>query len=980
VTGLSHRQIQDLQAALRARVGHEAQLDAYTRALYSTDASNHLLQPLGVFFPRNTDELAQVMDISAEWGIPVLPRGSGTSLGGQAVGAALVLDCSRHLRAVTSIDPEARTAVVEPGVVCQVLNGILGRHGLMLGPDPASADRATVGGMIGNNASGAHSIRYGMTADHVVECDVILSDGSQMRLGPVSLQQARQRSQAAGREGSVYATALRASQEYAAPVRARWPKTWRRSSGYSLNYLVGHVPSAPPAWYDSPRPYPPSYEFNLAPLICGSEGTLALVASAKVRLVERPKATVLVLLSYASIAEACEDTPALLESEPAAIELIPRTLLRQARLVPAYARRLGFLPEDPAALLVVEFAGESLDQVRAQAAGIPRPGLVLDSPEAQADLWTVRKVGLGLLMSVPGPAKPVTFIEDVAVPVDRLVDYVRAVDRLLTAHGTRGEWYAHASAGCLHMRPLIDLKSAGGVAQMRAIADQVADLAVEMGGSISGEHGDGLSHTEFNPRLFGPELMRAFQEIKTAFDPHALLNPGKVVPLAAAPAAVDRDLRYGGAYRTHPIETTFRFHREGGLAGAVEACNGAGVCRKEGGVMCPSFQATREEAHSTRGRANALRAALSGILPPGALTSREMHGILDLCLECKGCKAECPTSVDMARVKSEFLAQYQAVHGVPVRSRFFAEVAAISSAARGLAPLVNWAGKRSSTRQALAAVLGLAPERSLPALATRSFRDGWRRRPQPVDGDPVVLFVDTFTEYQHPEVGQAAVEVLEAGGWKVELVPRHVCCGRPMISKGLLHRARASAQAVMEALDPWAARGVPIVGLEPSCLLTLRDEYLDLFPDDARAQRVGRGALLLEEFLTQDDGTGQPRGKRIRLDPQPMPVRLHGHCHAKSLVGSQPMLEMLRLAYPDTTEIDSGCCGMAGSFGYEAEHYDLSMAIGRQRLFPAVSEGQSAGARIAAAGASCRAQIQDGAGVEARHPVQLLAEALRPVP
>ncbi|MGH2606811.1 MAG: FAD-binding and (Fe-S)-binding domain-containing protein, partial [Anaerolineales bacterium] len=685
-------------------------------------------------------------------------------------------------------------------------------------------------------------------------------------------------------------------------------------------------------------------------------------------------------LTFDSEAEACDATPGLLETEPAAVELLPRTVLQQARLVPAYSRKLGFVEGDPAALLIVEYTGDTLAEAQAAAGATARRGRILATAQAQADLWAVRKVGLGLLMSVPGDRKPITFIEDVAVPVERLGEYVREVERILAAHGTYGEWYAHASAGCLHMRPLINLKTADGVSRMRAIADQIVSLVMWMGGSLSGEHGDGLSHTEFNSALFGPTVIEAFRAIKGAFDPKGLLNPGKVVPLpegTRGAAAVDADLRYGAGYRSENPRTTFAFAREGGFAGAVEACNGAGVCRKDGGVMCPSFQATRDETHSTRGRANALRAALSGVLPPGSLTSLQMHQVLDLCLECKGCKAECPTSVDMARLKAEFLAMHQAKYGVPIRSRFFGEARRLGAVAHRFAGVVNSFNRSALGKAVLQKVLRIAPQRRLPEYASRTFLDRWQDRGFGVAGEPVVLFVDSFTNYHHPELGMAAVQVLEASGFQVQVDTRQACCGRTMISKGLLTRAKRVARLNLEVLDHYAGNGTRIVGLEPSCLLTLRDEYLDFFPEDPRAERVAHSSRLIEELLTEGE-VGERPIDRLKVEMRESPIFMHGHCHAKSLVGSAAALEMLRAASRHVQEIESGCCGMAGSFGYEVEHYDLSMQIGGLTLFPAVREAQAQGATIAAAGFSCRSQIYDGTGATARHPIEILAEALVP--
>jgi FAD/FMN-containing dehydrogenase/Fe-S oxidoreductase len=970
----------EFEARLRARLEGDVQFDPFTRALYSTDASNHLIEPLGVVLPRSADDLSAVLETSTEYGVPVLPRGAGTSLGGQTVGRALIMDCSRYLSQIHHIDREAQTAEVGPGVVYAHLNAAAAKHGLMFGPDPASGDRATLGGMIGNNATGAHSIRYGMTGDHVLAVDVILADGSQTRFSSLSVEEAHLKAQGPGLEARIYRGALDIRETYADAIRKNWPRTWRRASGYGLHYLIGYSATMPPAWFLGDADYPPRQDFNLAPLISGSEGTLAVVHRAKLRLVPKPRNTVLVIVPFNSTAEACDAVPTMLESDPAAIELIPRTMIERARQIPAYARKLGFVQGDPHSIIVVEFAGDDPAALLASAKLLPHGGSILESPDTQADLWAVRKAGLGLLLSVPGDTKPITFIEDVAVPVEHLGEYVREMDRIIAAEGTHGEWYAHASAGCLHLRPMINLKTERGVRQVRTIAEAAVEMAIRMGGSVSGEHGDGLSHTEFNARLFGADLMRAFGELKGSFDPDGRLNPGKVVPHAEPGSpdhGIDRELRYGPQYNTVPVRTIFAYNREGDLAHAVESCSGLGVCRKTDGVMCPSYQATRSEMHSTRGRANALRASLSGRLPSSALTSREMYDVLDLCLECKGCKAECPTAVDMAQLKAEFLDLYQAEHGVPLRSRMFGEIAAVSRLMTPLAWPINAAMQAAPIRWLMEQTLGISRQRTLPRIAARRLRKVARSAGGAGRMDRrVVLFADTFSDMNTPEVGLAAIRVLEAAGCSVEIAPRQGCCGRPMVSKGLLQRAKEAAAVNIEALFPFADQGIPIVGLEPSCLLMLRDEYLEFFPDDRRAAKVASVARLVEEYLTEPDGEGERPIDRLSFRQRPRAVVFHGHCHAKALVGSRPMVEMLEAAAESVREIDSGCCGMAGSFGYEAEHYALSMQIGELSLFPAAREASESGALLAAAGTSCRTQIRDGTGISAQHPIQILAEAI----
>ena len=977
MTEPSPAQLVDLERAFQSHLEGEARFDAFSRTLYSTDASNHLIRPLGVVVPKTEEDLYATVLAAKELGLPLIPRGGGTGLAGQTLGPAVIVDCSKYLHSVVSVDPEAKIAEVQPGVVCAALNRAAAVYGLQYGPDPASANRATVGGMVGNNATGAHSIRYGMTADNIDSIDVVLSDGSGAAFGPMTVAAGEAAAARGGIEGQIYRTVLDLRRDYAEEIPAHWPRTWRRASGYGLNYLIGYSPSEPPAWYAAPGPYPPRYPLNLAPVLCGSEGTLSITRRVRLKLVEKPGHSVVVVLPFDSVAEATERTPGLLETEPSAIELLPRTLLERARSVPAYARRLTFVDEIPEALLIIEYAGPDLAALKQAAEPLAAHGRVLETAEAQADLWEVRKAGLGLLMSVPGDSKPITFIEDVAVPVELLSRYVGEVDRILTAHRTFGEWYAHASAGCLHLRPMINLKTTEGVQQMRGIAEAVAELVLELGGSLSGEHGDGYSHTAFNERLFGPELTQAFRKLKTAFDPDHRFNPGKVVLFEGdEPPALHKNLRYGGSYATLPLATHMANRREGSLAGAVEACTGLGVCRKDDGVMCPSYQATRDERHLTRGRANALRAAMSGVLPPDALSSSQMYEVFDLCLECKGCKAECPTAVDMARVKAEFLALYQAEHGLPFRSRLFGDIHRWSSLARPVSGLVNAMAGTRLVRTFQEILFGVARQRRLPRFVSRPFTRRFSDTRHAESGEPVLLFVDTYAQWNHPEIAEAAVKVLEAAGRTVLVERQQVCCGRPMISKGMLDRAKGLARTNIDVLAPYAERGVPIVVLEPSCLSTLQDEYLEFFPEDPDAAAVARTASLIETFLTTPGADGRRPIEAVKFAAGSEPIDVHVHCHAKSLVGSDATVDMLKALGAPVLEIDSGCCGMAGSFGYEAEHYELSMQIAELKVLPAVRRAEEQGHRVAAHGFSCRTQIRDGADVAARHPIELLAANL----
>ncbi len=973
--------IQALEHSLKQQITGEVLFDRISRVLYSTDASNFQIEPVGIVLPRDADELCAIVEIANAYQVPIIPRGSGSSMAGQTLGFGLIIDCTKHLNNIHELDLEGRTVIVDPGVILDSLNGYLKAYGLMVGPDPASAERATIGGMVGNNATGAHSIRYGLTIDHVLATEVVLSDGSIANLEPLSEETFAHRAEAGGLEGQIYARMAELKERYAEHVRKHWPSTWRRASGYSLNYLTGFTPGEPPIWDDDAGPYPPTAGNNLTPLMVSSEGSLAILRKIKLNLVPIPEAKALAVLPFNSVSEAAEATPALLAHKPDAVELIPRTIFERAREIPAYARRMGFLEGNPAAILVIEFAGENVDEVVSRARSLPG-AMILDSDQAMADLWAVRKVGLGLLMSVPGDTKPITFIEDVAVPVEHLSEFVRQVDGVLMENNTHGEWYAHASAGCLHLRPMVNLKTFEGVQQMQDIADGVIEIALKLKGSISGEHGDGLSHTEYNEKLFGSELLQAFKEIKRVFDPNGLLNPGKVIPAEdgfGGPGSLISNLRYGSEYQVQVPPSVFAHNREGGFASAIEACTGVGVCRQERGLMCPSYQATRDEIHTTRGRANALRAAMSGILPNGSLTSEEMYAVLDLCLECKGCKAECPTAVDMARIKAEFLYLYQQKHGTSLRSHLFANIHALASLSHHFAGLIALASNLLPSKWFQERLLGISRERSFPAFSRRNFHSWFESstRSRAHGGKRIALYLDTYTHFMQPDIGKDAVYVLENLGFDVELIKGQVCCGRPMISKGFLTQARELARQNVEVLSAVVTEGMPIVGLEPSCLLTLRDEYLEFFPGDERVKAIASNTFLFEEFL---DST-QTNGNRV-IDSwgggnPDQGVSFHNHCYTKALVGSGALVSIFNAVGADADEIPSGCCGMAGSFGYEKEHYDLSMQIAEQVLLPAARQASAHERVILAPGYSCRTQIRDGAGVEALHPAQYLASLLK---
>jgi len=945
----------------------DVRFDWVTRLLYSTDASLYQMFPVGAAVPRDVDEIAAAVEIAAAYGVPVLPRGGGSSLAGQAVNHALVLDLSRHLDRIVEIDPEARTATVQPGITLGRLNRELHAYGLAFGPDPASSDRATVGGVLANNATGAHSIVYGMAADHVLSTEVILSDGSCTRFEALNGGGWETRGQRAGLEVAIYRTLSDVLKRYAEPIATRYPRIFRHVAGYNLNRL---------ATAQTP---------NLAELIVGSEGTLGIISEATLNLVPVPAKKWLVLVHYAELGAALAAVPAILESDPYAVEMVDRMLLDLTRDGLEYRHLLNFIEGDPEAVLMVEYAGDDerllADRVEALRGILTRDAhrgsvVVVKKPADQNVVWAARKVGLGILMSNRGDAKPIPAIEDAAVPVEHLAAYVQDIGDYAQEVGVgRMAVYAHASAGCMHIRPVVNLKTEEGIRQMRQIAGRSAELVLRYGGTTSGEHGEGIARGEFSELLFGPELIRAFREVKRAFDPENLMNPGKMFN---APPMDDQSLlRYGSDYET-PYElsdTVFSFEADGGFAGAVEMCNGAAVCRQlEGGVMCPSFQATRDETHSTRGRANMLRAAMMGLLGPDGMTSQELYDVLDLCLSCHACKSECPSAVDMARLKAEFLFNYQQEHGVPIRSWLFGNIAQLNRIAQPFASTVNriFGGPG---KPALAA-LGIHPEREFPRYApksfSRQFREDRGEQPGEIMGQPVVLFHDTFMEHNDPQIGQAAVRVLEAAGYAPVLLKEKKCCGRPAVSKGLLKKAARLGRHNVALLTPYARAGIPIVGCEPSCMAMLADEYRDLVPGE-ESRLVAESVMMIDAFLFRELNAGRIK---LAFDGRPRRVLFHGHCQQKAIFGIEETVGLLRLIPNCTVEvIESGCCGMAGSFGYEKEHYDLSIQLAEMSLAPAIRAADPE-VIVCATGTSCREQIFHTTGHRALHPIEVLAGAL----
>ncbi len=965
--------VEEYLAELRNRTSGDIRTDSFSRVLYSTDASIYQVLPHGVVLPRNVEELHAAVELAAKHLVPILPRAGGSSLAGQAVNEAVVIDTTRYLHNILEVNREEQWVRVQPGVVLDPLNIELRRHGLQFGPDPASSNRAAMGGIVANNSTGSHSIVYGMTADHVLETGVFLSDGSSAHFAPLENGGLDAKTRNSGLEGQIYReiSQLVAASENQDTIRQGTPRHWRRCGGYNLDRFVSGTSFLGE----------PDRRFNLAKLVCGSEGTLGVINEIKLQLVTKPSRTVLAVVHFDDLRSALSAVPIILETDPSAVELLDHLGLTRCREAPQYARLLkNFIDGDPNCVLITEFCGESdaelrqkVDRLKAHLPSQNVPaGAITEAwtNQQQTDVWTVRKVGLGFLMSIKGDHKPIPFIEDAAVPVEHLADYVTKIEQFCNDLGTQVAYYAHASAGCVHIRPLVNTKVATEIAKLPQIGAFSVELLRGYGGSLSSEHGDGRTRGWLNEQFFGAELYGLYQQVKQTFDPHNLLSPGNVVD---APVMTNH-LRYGADYKVVQLEEQIDFSEDQGFHRAVEMCNGAGICRKTTtGTMCPSYMVTREEEHSTRGRANLLRAALSGQLPPEELTGKRMYEAMDLCIECKACKSECPSSVDMTKIKFEFLAQYYKKNGVPLRARLMADIARFSRWNSGaLAPVVNTIMGNGAVRWLMEKTLGVGRHRRLPQFAREPFTTWFQNRKAPPKGNrQVVLFNDTFNTYNYPHISIAATEVLEAAGFEV-LLPGHWCCGRPMISKGLVDKARAAAQDCIEKLAPFAEKGIPIVGLEPSCLLTLRDELLTLLPDDPRGSMIAGNSFLFEEFIAKlaDDGELD-----LNFREAADKVLLHGHCQQKALVGTGPSKQTLGLSGCNVEEVDSGCCGMAGSFGYEAEHYEISQAMGERRLLPAVREADT-GTKLVAAGVSCRQQIKHFTGRQALHPAELLRSQL----
>jgi len=971
--------LRELHAALTSAIStKDVRCDRLSRALYATDASVYQIIPLMAAFPATPADVQAIVQICGRFRVPITPRGGGTSQAGQSIGPGVIVDFSKYFDRVLEINADERWARVEPGCVLDDLNRALEPHRLLFAPDVSTSDRATIGGMIANNSCGARSVLYGKTIDHVLELKTVLADGSLVHLKPLTDGELNAKCAQQNLEGACYRGVCRLARTHIDEIHRRFPKILRRVGGYNLDEFIPDRTDR----LDGTDP-----RFNLARMLVGSEGTLGVTVEAKLKLVERPLARATLVVQFHNLLEALAATPLILEHSPSAVEVVDKYVLDSTTRNPEASRLRDFLDGDPVAILLIEFYGDRVDdlagRVSALSSELGQQGfgyhyLGVTDAAAQARVWKLRTMALGLSMAEKGDAKALSFVEDTAVAPENLHNYIAEFLSLIARHETQAGVYAHASVGCLHVRPVVNLKTEEGVRKFQAIAEEVADLVLKYGGALSGEHGDGLVRSPFQEKMYGPVLYQAFRELKQAFDPDNLLNPGKIVD---APPLVN-NLRYGPAYVTLALPTTFDFSADGGLLPAAELCAGVGACRKKReGTMCPSFQATRDEKDSTRGRANLLRLAITGQLGLQGFTDPHVHQVLDLCLECKACKSECPTNVDMARLKAEFLHQFYRKRGLPWRNRLFGHVANVGRAGCALAPMSSRIVQSRIARLMSEKLLGIDHRRLPPAFARRSLarRFAVLARTDAVTSSsrPVLLFPDTFTNYFDPAIGEAAIDLLQRLGCSVTLGPPGLrCCGRPLISNGLLDQAVVHARHNVEQLFNWSQAERPIIACEPSCILTIRDDYPALLRGElrSRAEAVANTCRTFEEYLESVLTSGA--GPQLDMKTGPRRILLQPHCHQRSLVGIGPMLRVLRLVPGSTViDLDAGCCGMAGSFGYEVEHYDVSRLVGETRLFPAL---RLAGPDdvIVAPGFSCRLQIHHFTGREAVHPAELLQSRL----
>ncbi len=986
-----------LHQHLKDHLEGEVRFDRLSQELYSTDASIYQVMPIGVIIPRTMNDLHSAVQIALETRTPIIPRGGGTSLSGQSIGPGVVIDCSKYLNQIGPVDLDNKRVRLQPGVVLDQLNRAVNRYGLQFGPDVATANRATLGGMVGNNSAGSRSVAYGKTIDHVLRLQMILSDGKIYEIEKQKVEKWRSASQQSGLIGDIYRTVQTEVANNEIEISQRFPKIIRRVSGYNLGAYVENHPA----------------RYSLLPLLIGSEGTLGFIQEIEVQLIEKPKYRGLLVPHFHSLRAALDAVELCLQFQPSAVELLDTLLIQLASKQRALKETMSQIKGNPAALLMVELSSndekelnDRLDKLSVRLGtqqGVIAQVRATDEPQREP-LWQFRSSAVPLLHAIPGKRKPITFVEDTAVAPEKLPEFASQFRNILQKHGTDGAFYGHASVGCLHIRPLLDLRNHDDIATMLALMEEITDLVIAYGGSLSGEHGDGMVRSPWNRKMFGDTIYQSFQRIKQTFDPNRLFNPGKIVD--AEP--VTEHWRINPETATISVPTLFDYEKQEGFFSSIEVCNGAGVCRKTiGGNMCPSYRATRDEKDSTRGRANALRIALS-VNDPQAIfpanpspqnTSRnvspinnsenqntangrlsmpvqnKLHEVLDLCLSCKACKSECPSSVDMAKLKAEFLNHYHQRKRRSLRDYLVKEIPYLHPLAARFAPLVNLAQRTPSLRWVIDHFLRIHRSRELPEFRRYHFRRWFAERTpnyHPSGTPTILLLADCFTTYQEPNIGRSAVLLLESLGYRIQLL-NFTCCARTMLSKGFLKEAKQLIEEQIPKIMDQFKEGFVILGLEPSCVVSLIDEWAELVPCPETSTIRSRTFLLEDWLIQQNHPKPLSFSSSSSSENGIQSLVLHPHCHQRAMIGIRNTQQLLKtIPSIQCTTLDAGCCGLAGSFGYESEHYPISVQIANLGILPALLEHPDA--KIMAPGTSCRQQIRDLALREAYHPVEILWE------
>lgn len=945
-----------LEQDLKAEIIGEVRFDEISRRVYSVDASIYEILPMGIVLPKTREDLIKAITIAQRHGVSLTARGAATGIAGGCIGSGLIIDTSKYLNKIIEINYDQEYVLIEPGVVQDVLNESLKAKGYRLGPDTSTGNRATIGGMTANNSAGARSLRYGKMVDHVESIEMVLANGEVVTFIPCSTEEWKKKCALMTTEGHIYREVSRIREQYHTEIDEHFPKIPRRVSGYNLDELLN-----------------PSFN-NISKLIVGSEGTLGIITKIKLRIVKRPEITGLVVIHFRHLLEGMNHLSQLLNFHPLSLEMIDHHIIQMGKSSPTMQKKLDWIKENPQAVFVAEFEEKSSDQLARKLHEIDSfihvnqigyATVLLTGSEEMNHVWAIRKAGLELLLSKRTYNRAIAFLEDISIPPNRLAGFMEKFIHYLKRIDKQAGIYGHVGSGCMHIRPYMDLRDPSELSLMRQMMNEISSLVLEYGGALSGEHGDGLVRSWLNRKMFGDKVYQAFNELKEAFDPRKLMNPGKIVN---GHEFLD-SLRLDPSTKIQTINTFLDFSAEGGFTLAADLCNGNGLCRKRENVMCPSFQATGDEYDTTRARAQALRAIVNGHVPKEELASHGLYNVLDLCLECKGCKKECPSHVDMAKMKSEFLYHYQEKWGYSLRSRIFANLGLINSWISPCASLFNYFGKSALVKPFLK-WLGISSNRSFPPLAKVRFSYWVRQQPAIEPSDRrVVLFNDTFTEFHCPEVGQAAFRILRHLGYHV-IIPDWKCCGRTWLSKGFLQQAKHKAQTLLETFLPYAKESIPIIGLEPSCILTLKDDFKSLLGETQEVKLLTSACQTIDEFLSLQKFN-------FKETETSNTIFVHGHCHQKALVGTEKTLTVLK-KIPNTQviEINAGCCGMAGSFGYEKEHEDLSLKIGELHLFPSLRKAEPQ-ALIVANGISCRSQIAHGTKRHSKHFVEIIDEFIQ---